>query len=521
MDNLKHLIPGQVSPYINENYPNFVLFLQAYYEWLSTPDSPFYHLKNHLSYMDFEKSLDEYTALMKNEYLQSIPERVLANKELLIKYSKQFYQTVGTEKAFKFLFRILYNEEIDIYYPRDDMLIASNGKWVTGESIVYVSDTGNAESFLYRQITQTREPFPGVFETATANVTKVVKRYANNFIFAELSVTDIDGTFDINYPVMLGDQKEWILPVGASYEIIDAGTNYQQDNFLEYSGDPTFNVSVVSTEAGVVDTKYPTLYTAMDLIVTRNGNPLTGFTYNRNILQHPDIVAGDTITITYPIYPGFLFISEVAQNGSVKEINIYDTPFGITSPQQYVGSVGGVGCIIEVKPGLSKAVGGYYINSDGFLSDKDKLQDSDYVQDFSYVIRSGQDIERYRDVVLSVLHPAGFKMLGEVNILEVIKLMIREHTFNVELRPQNVFLVDSASELYTRNFFLDDFKHKLGWKTYKIGNFEDMVVGDIYDLPFAHINMFDTKIDLTIDAPYVEDDYVEDGYFGDTVKENQ
>jgi hypothetical protein len=247
---------------------------------------------------------------------------------------------------------------------------------------------------------------------------------------------------------------------------------------------------------------------------------VTGFTYNKSILEHPSIVPGDSIEVTYPVYKGFLFVSEVDPLGAVKEVNIYDTPFGITSPQDFVGNIGGSGCIIRVYPGLAKEVGGYYVNTDGFLSDKDKLQDSDYVQDFSYVIRSGQDIDRYKDVVLSVLHPAGFKLLGEVNILEIIKLMIREHFLTVEIRPQNLMLDESSSGLYTRRFFLDDWKFKLGTKHYKIGNFENMVVGDIYEKPFAHINLFDTKIDLTLGTPYIEDGYIEDGYFGDTEKEN-
>ena len=44
--------------------------------------------------------------------------------------------------------------------------------------------------------------------------------------------------------------------------------------------------------------------------------------------------------------------------------------------------------------------------------------DSDpvFYQPFSYVIRTSQAIERWRDIVKDVLHPAGFALFGEINV---------------------------------------------------------------------------------------------------------
>lgn len=60
--------------------------------------------------------------------------------------------------------------------------------------------------------------------------------------------------------------------------------------------------------------------------------------------------------------------------------------------------------------------GTYGRNFDGQLDHQIKLQDSHFYQKYSYVIRSNIGIDTWRDVVKSVLHPAGWAMFGELLI---------------------------------------------------------------------------------------------------------
>lgn len=57
-----------------------------------------------------------------------------------------------------------------------------------------------------------------------------------------------------------------------------------------------------------------------------------------------------------------------------------------------------------------------YLNNNGFLSDRKYIQDSYYYQDFSYVIKTGQTIEYWKDTVKKLLHPSGFAFFGQINI---------------------------------------------------------------------------------------------------------
>jgi hypothetical protein len=54
---------------------------------------------------------------------------MLADRKAVLKHIKDFYRAKGTEKAVRFLMRILYNVEIDFYYPKQDILQVSGAKW--------------------------------------------------------------------------------------------------------------------------------------------------------------------------------------------------------------------------------------------------------------------------------------------------------------------------------------------------------------------------------------------------------
>jgi hypothetical protein len=60
---------------------------------------------------------------------------------------------------------------------------------------------------------------------------------------------------------------------------------------------------------------------------------------------------------------------------------------------------------------------GYYSSDKGRLGvSNQKLLDSYFYQDYSYVIQSKTSIERWRDLIKSTTHPAGFKLFGQVDI---------------------------------------------------------------------------------------------------------
>jgi hypothetical protein len=68
---------------------------------------------------------------------------------------------------------------------------------------------------------------------------------------------------------------------------------------------------------------------------------------------------------------------------------------------------------------------GYYTSNDGFLNDSIYIQDSYYYQDFSYVIRINQQLDQYKELLKSTIHPGGLALFGEFDIFNNFKLDIQ------------------------------------------------------------------------------------------------
>ena len=64
------------------------------------------------------------------------------SKRKLIKNIKELYTKKGTVDGHKLFFRMLFDEEIEVIFPRDNLLGSSDGSWNT-EPIVRVTISGN------------------------------------------------------------------------------------------------------------------------------------------------------------------------------------------------------------------------------------------------------------------------------------------------------------------------------------------------------------------------------------------
>jgi hypothetical protein len=132
------LVNSQLPEFIREEYPQFISFLEAYYQFLETEqivngvtqqNDLTSKLKNLRYISDIDQSLSQFEQQFYNEFLSLIPKDTKVDKAFLIKNILPLYQAKGTEKSFQFLFRLLFGEEITISYPRNQILRTSDGKW--------------------------------------------------------------------------------------------------------------------------------------------------------------------------------------------------------------------------------------------------------------------------------------------------------------------------------------------------------------------------------------------------------
>ena len=97
---------------------------------------------------------------------------------------------------------------------------------------------------------------------------------------------------------------------------------------------------------------------------------------------------------------------------------------------------------------------GNFLNSEGQVSEVNvRVQDSFYYQDYSYVIKVGQSINEWRDAIKSTVHPAGWAVFGEVEVVGRVNAQISMQTVDS-------FTPELASAL--RTIFTTVFGRRLG-----------------------------------------------------------
>ena len=156
--------------------------------------NPVTNIQELLNFRDPDKVISNFLTKFRNEFLNTLPENLNAgvNKRNLIKNVKSLYKAKGTNRGHELFFRLLFNEDSEIFYPREQMLRVSDGQWDTQKVLRAISTTGNTINLVGRTIT-------GQTSGATAIVESVKKLILGNQIISEFVINDgsYDGTFSI------------------------------------------------------------------------------------------------------------------------------------------------------------------------------------------------------------------------------------------------------------------------------------------------------------------------------------
>jgi len=143
LNRVSTLVESQLPEFIRSDYPVFVEFLEKYYEFLEQPGNPVYELKTFQSNYEIDLTRESLLRYFRNKILPSFPEESELTTERIIKSARDFYAKKGTPDSFNFLFRVLYDKDLDIYFPKLQVFKASDGKWVLPQAFRLTSSLVN------------------------------------------------------------------------------------------------------------------------------------------------------------------------------------------------------------------------------------------------------------------------------------------------------------------------------------------------------------------------------------------
>ena len=231
---IKDLVDRQLPQFIRTDHATFVTFIEKYYEWMEQNGYTYEAVANLLKYHDVDYAIDSFLKFIQYEFLHHVPDDLETDKRKFLKHVREFYRAKGTDPSFRTWFRAMFNEEIDIYYPGNDLVKVSDGKWDAVTVIRISATTGDPFKLNSRIIT-------GATSGATAVVETVVQFYEGANSVYELHLSSITGTFQTAESVT-GTSTANVAIAGTVYSIVsgvtitNAGSGYSVNDQLTFSG---------------------------------------------------------------------------------------------------------------------------------------------------------------------------------------------------------------------------------------------------------------------------------------------
>jgi hypothetical protein len=417
-EKISALVSSQLPEFIQSDFPTFVEFIEAYYRFLEQDQGASELLQNARSYNDIDRTTNDFVQYFLNTYAKNIPQGLLGDNRLLVKKIKDLYQAKGSELSFKLLFRILFDSEVSIRVPFENVLRSSGGNWQQNFSIRVETTTGDRNDLANRIIRHTAGGV--IFNTPivrvkilTSSLTELFLDSA--FLSSSYSVGDTIEVYQNSTLIFSGT----ISPTTTSFTITQPGLGFKVGqlyiiNFA--SGVNTIvKVNSVNSSGGVTGLKFLNYgygFSSSPGFFTVTLDPTKAISESVSFLLSKTQGFGSKgfVSLIDPSSPENYFLEDYVSPQTYTLTSIAQTfNNDVFNPQQTTQqTVPANFSIVKFNVGALASYPGSYFTDQSFISEFEvRLQDDELYQPFAYQTVTEVDIEDFFDIVKKLINPAG------------------------------------------------------------------------------------------------------------------
>jgi len=250
---ISNFVESQFPEFYRDEGPKFVAFVKAYYEWLETEGQEISDTRKFLDEQNIDTTSSEFIEHFLKKYLFGIPQATLLNKESLVKHIKDVYRAKGSERGWKLLFRLLFNEDLEFFLPSENILKPSDGNWYDPKYIqvkysdklpTYVGSrvygtSSNTSAIIESIIT---EPFNQNIIT-TIYLSNIIPRNSEFLVGEKIALQNELNTEQIlDSPTVMGCMR--------SVEILSGGQDFEVGNILRIVEKDVFTGEYITKGTG-------------------------------------------------------------------------------------------------------------------------------------------------------------------------------------------------------------------------------------------------------------------------------
>jgi len=437
-------VASQMPEHQATNNPLFVTLMQYYFKFLGQSKETFSIAKNLRENRTIDNTLDDFLSFFGSEFISKLPSNVAANKRQLMRRAIDLYQTKGTKKSVEAFFRLVYDQDAIVTFPRDQMFISSGSRWVQESSFRLNIMIG---SIAYFDAVETLRwsNSSGVFsvkinraQTVSGTIVECFFKRSSNFVLNPGDIlTGFDSLGNISF-------RATAVVTTNKISILSSGKNFKVGQIFHITGtisNSLFRVIDIGPKGELMRVQFLGYGYGMadsDTIVI---NPYTSAPITDSIdisvtgsvttVKITDSIAmSDTGVLTEPIPHGTLssyFMSDYLEDSSsglyfglgAGSFNYHPSnPTNIrtktnVSPAEYAASTATIrtfASTINTYPGQYEAIQGHI--SEPTI----RLQDSYFYQIYSYLINSQIPLGDYKKSFGDLMHPAGKIFFGNLNL---------------------------------------------------------------------------------------------------------
>jgi hypothetical protein len=230
----------------------FVTFLKKYYEWMGQEGNPSHQVDLSLTQRTLSNATDFYLSSLYNELGYGFVLNKESNQENLINNLSEIYSAKGSLQSIKVMFRALFGEEIEIKLPKEQILKASSGNWLSEYSVIVELNQGDLYSTVGKYV-EVETTFPNTpTQTFDVEVKRVEQREESNGVYEVYVSRYFAGFFYFDSVIKYGDVVATLKTTMAEIaNIEEGGTGFRvgevfevkdfirSTNFNELAGLPT------------------------------------------------------------------------------------------------------------------------------------------------------------------------------------------------------------------------------------------------------------------------------------------
>ena len=444
--NTHSLVKNQIPDFIKSEYPNFVLFIEKYYEWL---DSIFSNsIEDITSLLNTPESYEKYFYQYLDTY--NIFKKPIIFDKKYIQYITHLYLAKGTIDSVKYLIKAIYGYDTQIVTPNDQVLIASNGKWEQFAFInvkkIFGTIPDNFTSFFIDYGLEEKEIEVLKYEIDGEYI-RLYYNIHDNFIQENVVNVYIKERIyqDFGDPIINTLYTGIIEKTPSYFEIVNGGKGWQTGQVIILEGTTKNTISrveKVDSEGTILALKiveYGFGHSENEFLIISpypaapNQNDYEysfSITSSDPISIHHELTINDQLLGIYDRSIGYFsginrnsyFLEnytggygESPYNASIVFVNRSATPsyeqsdtIGITYNEWLESRA-----FLQLKYSDHAVLKGYYKDDNGQISNEFiRLQDNYYYQKYSYEISSEIYYDKY-DNVVNYIHPSGLKRFNK------------------------------------------------------------------------------------------------------------